>query len=101
VRINIAVKTRPQQTRGFTAIELISGVAIILLLCTMLLPALAKSRKVDQTVICQRNMKELMMAWQLYSSSYDGRLCNNFTIPGTLDAISRKAFDNWANNIMD
>jgi prepilin-type processing-associated H-X9-DG protein len=36
----------------------------------------------------------------MYSLDFGDRVANNFTIPGTLNAINNKKFDNWVNNVM-
>ena len=91
--------TRIPHRAGFTLIELVAIVGIIFLLAGMLLPARAKTRRVDLSTICLRNAKEFAIAWNLYSAN-NHQVCNNFTIPDTLSSIATKRFDNWANNLM-
>src|SRR6185503_3143677 len=86
--------------KGFTAIELIAVVAVIVVLTGILIPTLAKTKSADDAAVCVRNMRELVTAWQLYAGNYEDRVCNNFTIPATQEAITTKTFDNWANNLM-
>jgi prepilin-type N-terminal cleavage/methylation domain-containing protein/prepilin-type processing-associated H-X9-DG protein len=85
---------------GFTLTEVIAVVAIVTLLVTMIIPALAKTKAIDQSAVCFRNTREFAIAWELYAQNNPGILCNNYTIPDTLNAISTKKFDNWANNLM-
>ena len=74
--------------------------SVLQLLAGMLLPALAKAKAKGQGILCMSNLKQLVLAWQLYAGDFDDHCANNFTIPDTEQAISSGRMNNWVNNVM-
>ena len=55
----------------FTLIELLVVVAIIAVLVAILLPALAQAREHAKAILCQNNLRQLMMAQFYYSKDWN------------------------------
>ena len=59
---------------GFTLLELIVVTAIISILASFLLPAVNKSRQDAKRINCVSNLKQLGMAFLMYTQDYDNLL---------------------------
>ena len=67
---------------GFTLIELLVVIAIIGILASMLLPALAKSKKRANRVKCLGNLKQISSAFTAFADDNKGRLPWQLTAQG-------------------
>ena len=81
------------ETRGFTLVELLVAVGIIIVLISLLMPALSRARDQARRVSCLSNLRTLTAAWLLYADNHRGRLC--CAIAGPVD---RPGFHDWVAN---
>jgi prepilin-type N-terminal cleavage/methylation domain-containing protein/prepilin-type processing-associated H-X9-DG protein len=82
--------------KAFTLIELLVVIAIIALLLSILMPSLSKIKEKAKNLICSTNIRQLLFAWQMYSTVNEGKLCG----PGTRYAPS-PGFTNEDNRLED
>lgn len=59
---------------AFTLIELLTVIAIISILASMLLPSLSRAREMARRTSCTSNMRQLNLGIQQYTQDYDERL---------------------------
>jgi len=75
---------------GFTLIELIVVISIILILAAMLLPVFERAVKSAEAISCLVNVRNLALASQLYANDYDGRL-----LPALIDIPNSTQKNCW------
>ncbi len=64
---------------GFSLIELLVTIAIIAVLVSMILPSLALAKEKARATKCRNNLRQLTLAWEMYTNDNDDTLPpNNF-----------------------
>ncbi len=98
------------KSAGFTLVELLVVISIMSMLMSILMPALSSTREQSWRIECSSNIRQLTMAWFMYASSNDDRLCSANTgwndlganhwvadgpaIPGNLTGGTEEAIEN-------
>jgi prepilin-type N-terminal cleavage/methylation domain-containing protein len=65
---------RSTTRRAFTLIELLTVIAIIAILASILFPVFAKAREKAEQTHCLNNVKQLDLSFNMYATDYDSRL---------------------------
>src|SRR5688572_17396671 len=74
--LGLAMATRQPvgivRNRAFTLIEMLVVIAIIGILASMLLPAVARAKQAGHKIKCVSQLKQLAYALQMYADEHDG-----------------------------
>src|SRR5437879_1947702 len=80
--------------RAFTLIELLTVIAVIAILASLLLPALTRAKQKAHGAICLSNQRQLCLAWRQYSDDNQDRLPFCYGWGGWLPLPEYNEFDN-------
>lgn len=93
--------TRRSRCPAFTLVELLVVIAVIGILAALLLTAVSKVKTRAQTTSCMNNVRQVVLAWQMYSGENNDRLVNNFGPNQTRQDDTQGIYRTWAANVMD
>ncbi len=68
--------------KGFTLVELLVTIAIMVILAAILFPVFARAREKARQTSCLSNMRQIGIAWLCYLQDYDERGLN-WRVPGS------------------
>ena len=71
--------------KAFTLVELLVVIAIIALLMGILMPALERAREQGWRITCLNNLRQMMLAWDLYADANDDKIVNGNTSTGSFN----------------
>ena len=71
------MKTDEGKMNGFSLVEMLVVVAIIGVIASLVTPALGKAKRTARRVVCSGNLKQLTVAWHLYSVESGDKLAPN------------------------
>lgn len=76
----------------FTMIELLCVVAVLMLLASMLFPALQKAKNAGRQIECANHLQQIGKAYNMYADDYNGYFCVFWTWPTLLSPYLNQ---NW------
>lgn len=103
-RLQISQRTRVgihSARRGFTLIEILIVLAIIMLLAAILFPAFEAAQNNANRAACQSNLKQLALGMQMYTSDYDNTYpsfrqeWDTGSCPGSVASIVSTVTNQW------
>src|SRR3954466_1734549 len=85
---------------AFTLVELLVVIGVVAILASLVLPALAKAKTRGLSIACLSNIRQLGLAWIMYSGDFEDRLPYNLGGNPERTSFAAKTNINWVNNIM-
>ncbi len=83
----------PRVARFFTLLEMLTGLAIMLVIAALLLGSLSYARQKGHEALCVNNLRECSIALLAYNQDYDGFLPPNEYVYGPYGACPPRSWD--------
>jgi type II secretory pathway pseudopilin PulG len=87
------LRASPRATRGFTIVDLIVSLAVMMVLISLLLPSLSSVRETANQVVCRSNVRQIGLGMQMYADD------NGERIPYSFNA-AQQSDHSWATNTL-
>lgn len=85
---------------GFTLLELVVTMAILLLLAALVLPALAGARSKARSFYCLNNLRQLSIGCFSYAADHEDRLPYNLGADDIKRWVGQYNYANWTSSVM-
>src|SRR6056297_4038968 len=90
---SVAHNIKNIRTAGFTLIELLVVIMIISMLMAILLPALNAAKNSAKMVVCQNNLKQLVLANQCYANNNDNyAVLGAYNLDGRINETTKNCY---------
>ena len=89
------------EKKGFTLLELLVVIAVIVILASLLLPALASAKSKGRAISCLNNERQLGLATLLYAGDFNEALPYNVGANEIKNWVGLGWYWNWTTPIMD
>ncbi len=86
---------------GYTLLEILVTIAIIILLVSLTATGLGHSRSKARRLSCENNFRQLILTWNLYSADHQERLVSNVHLDLTAGWVRGSVQGKGATNILD
>jgi prepilin-type N-terminal cleavage/methylation domain-containing protein/prepilin-type processing-associated H-X9-DG protein len=94
-------KQAPHGRRAFTLVELLVTIAIIAILASLLVPAIARAKGSGRQIVCENNLRQLGLGWTIYAQDNNDRLAYNLGGTEIKRLNKRDQYYNWANSLLN